>query len=468
MKGEATLSDGSTPHARHWLARALSWKLWLPVAALLLAATGALMYRESRLSAIPDIGEPFDVEEFRRLSVEPADNAWLDYEAAGALLVPQPAGLREEVEAALVGDWADATPAVRKWLADNQPALQRWREGTAKDRSLRVPPAEIKVESFAGAVSDQRTLMELSQLEALRCEATGDLSEEWQWVRALFRFSRHIGMYDSAVQRLIGIVAHNHAVTAACRWASLDEVPEEQLQSALEDVRVDYQMTPPPSVVIEFEFMIAVDDLNRVEELRETRAQIAAITLPSRPLLFLAHEPAATQRLLQHQTANLLQHADKPACEQPRYIRDRLYFDSLPPPGSQILPSTEFESQCLRTPLAATQLLRSIRISSCFRERARQSAFEVMLAAQAYRREFGQLPETLAELVAAGMLPRIPDDPWETPGAELQYERDAVDPSRATVWSVGENRVDDGGRIDPRGIAIGDEGLWIGDPPDAE
>lgn len=105
------------PRRRHWLARCLTWKLWLPLAVLVLAATGALMYRESRLSAIPDLGDPFDVRAFSDVSIEPGENAWGDYEAAGTLLVPKPQSLRDDVNATLVG-----RNARRATVADRQPA----------------------------------------------------------------------------------------------------------------------------------------------------------------------------------------------------------------------------------------------------------------------------------------------------------------------------------------------------------
>lgn len=429
MTGEDIFSDSSPPHARHWLARTLSWKLWLPVAALLLAATGALMYRESRLAAIPDIGEPFDVEEFCQLSVEPAENAWLDYEAADALLVSTPHVKWEEIEATLGGNWSDATPAVRQWLADNQPALQRWRAGTAKDRSLRVPPAEATIESFAGGIEGQRTLMHLAQLESVRREGEGDLPGAWDCVRSLFRYSRHIGMYDTAIQRSIGIAGHQHAVTAACRWASRDDVTSEQLQKALENVRADYGMTTPLSAMIKFEYLIAIEISSQLEVLREAQAWGKTFgnaergPLP-RPVLFLMHEPEVSRRLLQHQVANLLQQIDEPSNSRPRVVHDLTYFDSPALPGSGILSPAEFESESARAAFSDVLLLKHMPIANTVREQSLQAALEVTLAAQRYRREFRELPERLSELVVAGFLPRIPMDPWGAPGAELRYERD--------------------------------------------
>jgi hypothetical protein len=281
-------------------------------------------------------------------------------------------------------------------------------------------------------------------------------------------------MFDTGVQRLIGMVAHKQAVNRTCHWARLDGVTANQLETALQDVRTGYQMTEPMSVVVKFEYLIAVDELNRVEELRASHQRLADdfgspdLAIPPNPVLFLEHEPELTRRLLQHQAVNLLQFVDLPACDQPRSIRGLKYFDSPPLPGSRLLSPAEFESHCSQAPLATTHLLRSLNIGFGIQEQALQSALEATLAAQRYRRDFGELPETLSQLVVAGMLRNVPRDPWGKPGAELHYEQDVADRSRARVWSVGANGVDDGGRIDVREYGVGDEGLWIGKPPVSE
>jgi hypothetical protein len=177
------------------------------------------------------------------------------------------------------------------------------------------------------------------------------------------------------------------------------------------------------------------------------------------------HEPEVSQRLLQHQVANLLQHVDEPAWIRPRKVQNLAYFDSPPSPESMVLSPAEFEAEYARSAFAEVLLLKTIPVGSTVREAVLQSALEVTLAAQRYRREFGELPETQSELVAAGMLPEIPDDPWGKPGTKLQYGRDPADPSRAKVWSVGANRVDDSGNIKSHEFGVGDEGLWIGEPP---
>ena len=78
------------------------------------------------------------------------------------------------------------------------------------------------------------------------------------------------------------------------------------------------------------------------------------------------------------------------------------------------------------------------------RQDARQAAFEVLLAAQAFQRERGEFPENLSQLVSS-FLPAIPMDPCDPGGGPLLYRRD--DPSNAVVWSLGDDRTDGGGAV---------------------
>lgn len=77
-------------------------------------------------------------------------------------------------------------------------------------------------------------------------------------------------------------------------------------------------------------------------------------------------------------------------------------------------------------------------------------AFRLALALRAYREEHGHSPDTLADL-APGILPDIPPDPFT--GKDFIYRPDGAG---FTVYSVGPNLADDGGRRDlPRTDDIG-------------
>jgi hypothetical protein len=82
----------------------------------------------------------------------------------------------------------------------------------------------------------------------------------------------------------------------------------------------------------------------------------------------------------------------------------------------------------------------------------------VAVAAERYRRANGRWPEALAQLVP-GYLARVPADPFDGKPLRLRRRDDGV-----TVYSVGPDGKDDGGRIDrqradPAGIDLGFR-LW--------
>jgi hypothetical protein len=178
--------------------------------------------------------------------------------------------------------------------------------------------------------------------------------------------------------------------------------------------------------------------------------------------LFVSHEPEVTRRLLQHELANLLPHIDKLPRDRPPLASDVLYFDTTSIAAPSLLSTADFSARVKRSPVAHFVFLNRFAADFPVRELAYQSALEVTLAAECYRRVHGELPEDLSQLVEAGILTEVPDDPWSPVSAPLRYERDPSELTRARVWSVGKNRFDDGGRISPGDNLAADDGLWIG------
>jgi len=72
------------------------------------------------------------------------------------------------------------------------------------------------------------------------------------------------------------------------------------------------------------------------------------------------------------------------------------------------------------------------------------------LACERYRLRYGQWPDSLRTLVAEGLLPDVPLDPFD--GQELRMRRTEYG---VVIYSVGENLVDDGGQPDSVGPYVG-------------
>jgi hypothetical protein len=82
-----------------------------------------------------------------------------------------------------------------------------------------------------------------------------------------------------------------------------------------------------------------------------------------------------------------------------------------------------------------------------FRSLVDLRAVSVLAAANLYRADKGTFPATIAALVPA-YLPAVPVDPFDATGKPLHYRLDGSGENRTpTVWSVGENGIDDGGTL---------------------
>ncbi|MEP6671120.1 MAG: hypothetical protein ABJF10_18310 [Chthoniobacter sp.] len=77
---------------------------------------------------------------------------------------------------------------------------------------------------------------------------------------------------------------------------------------------------------------------------------------------------------------------------------------------------------------------------------------QLAIALERFRREHGNLPERLSEVVPQ-YLPRVLLDPMD--GKEMRYARD--DPRHYRLWSVGQDREDDGGKVEVKKETDGKE-----------
>lgn len=409
-----------------------------------------LAFRASRLCGLPDIGHPFDVEEFYQRNVPPADNAWIDYDAAERMLTgEQPSqSLWEAV------NWLEISADDRAWLEHNREALDRWRTGTQKDAALRTSPRNLSIENWGGSVKAAITWNELSLSEALRLESEGDLWAAWNWHRALFRYSRHRGTCDSAIERKVGASVHSLAAQRIVTWAEQPAVSVEQLESAIRLLQEDFRLTPPSGDVIRAEFLIEWDNAGlEIESYPLLQsAPSGGIQFPSRPTAverFLLNEPEFTRRLLKHQVANLLEHVDRPRSEWPRRIDSEvLYFDVPPTESSHQLTPEEFQCRVDSSPLAQLCLLKVRERGFTLQEQVTQDLLLLALSAQHYRRLHGEFPVTIELALVDETLLETPVDLFDRNGEPLKYRRDVLDPQRAVVWSVSFNRTDENGQVE--------------------
>ena len=168
--------------------------------------------------------------------------------------------------------------------------------------------------------------------------------------------------------------------------------------------------------------------------------------------LWLVGEPQTTQRVLRQILSNQLNEIDKPLSEQQPeagLASTALFQPDQKPPGepNQLDPVKldQAVSRLMLTRIFVPSPQSFEQLTGLAnRDRARQAALEISLAAQAYRREYGEFPEDSTALVPM-FFNQWPTDPFSSTGQPMQYRRENA--TSATVWSVGPNGSDDNGEV---------------------
>jgi hypothetical protein len=401
------------------------------------------------IAGLPDIDDPFDVEQFGTVEIDPADNAYTLYkEAAGLLVKPSGISASDSNRADQEG-WSGATEPIRKWVVDNRPAMNVWRKGTEKPEAVYYQPKNLRQDTLLPVVKDLREFVRLAKLEGSRLEIEGKPAEAWQWYRAIFRGSRHCGMHGTLIERIAGIGIHATAGESLSKWAANPTVDADMLRRAIADVSADYKMTAPASTTLKVEYLILMkicDDPEQVAQLMKLK------DVPGFPRMNRARgldsksESELSRRVTKHVFANLLPQIDKPPQARTKHrAGGAMLFDPEPGGKTPTIPFEDLERHFAQSGLAQWLLptIRSHIETLVGREQAEQSCLMLMLAAQTYYRDHGELPEKAEDLVP-GYLHTLPPDPYGKTGETLRYRRDQ---DRATAWSVGQNGIDDGGQV---------------------
>ena len=148
------------------------------------------IYRVSSLSGLPDVGDPFDVEAFRRNDFPESEDAFRLYDQALSRF--QPAHIAGVGANDRVNDWRSAGPEVRAWAEANREAMAVWRRATDRPRMPYSRPDGPQAMHYRRFLVDNLGLMvQLASLEGSRLEERGDLAEAWGWYRASLRCIHH-------------------------------------------------------------------------------------------------------------------------------------------------------------------------------------------------------------------------------------------------------------------------------------
>ncbi|MBC8115981.1 MAG: hypothetical protein H7062_16460 [Candidatus Saccharimonas sp.] len=252
-----------------------------------------------------------------------------------------------------------------------------------------------------------------------------------------------------------GLELHAIATGSMQRWAEHPKVNSDQLRSAIAQVKADLALYESESNALKAEYLmlrntLALPDFGGIVGLIENLAgDIRPAWMRSRISLMIC-EPELFVRLSRHVLANQIRDIDKPLPNRPKLvgIGTVMLFDTDPTVTRALgeLDANQIGKELQKSVLSRELLSATKSFDNAFlRFRARQAALEVLLAAQAYRREKGEFPESLDDLVPQ-YFDSVPLDPCDRNGGRLLYRRDST--TNAVVWSVGDDGADHQGDVD--------------------
>lgn len=441
-------SVGGESRAGSWIVFLCQPKFAIPVIVIFLLISAPLIYRVIRLSRVPPADEPFDTKSVLEFVVPDADNAFVEYRAASALLIPRdPKVDYAEFDKAQSDGWEHATEPVRKWLDANRPFMELWRKGTAKPDAQYCRASELRADtSLMKEIQEAREFSRLVRLEASRLLVEGQPNEAWDWLQTSFRMSRQLGRHGVMIERLVGIGTHALTAEGMMKWANDPQVTADLLHRAMRELPVEKKRTPPLSVCLQTEYLSVMATW---KSLWPGGAQSA--------LFQLTGELELNERIFRHVFANWLSQADLPRQQRTKMLPGLFVFEPAPSSTTTQPSASEVSGYVQKSVLASLFVPSGQQIFiATDREAARDTVLLTVLALELFARKHGQYPEKLVELVP-DFLPTVPEDNHAPSKTPLQYRRDA---NGALIYSVGDNGTDDGGLFEK----AEDIGYRIGKP----
>lgn len=424
--------------------------------------------RAIMLAGTPMIPEPFDVAEFCKWNVSADDDAFTEYRVADAMRMATRVVAPESYDQVQEKGWTAADDAVKQWLELNRDAMAVWRKGTQKELGLNISPGKMAFDTVIDTVQAQREFARLALVEEARCLDAGELDEARQWARATFRAGGHSTRRGCLVQALVGSAIHSVSTTGLAKWAEQPGVTSTQLQEALSAAKSDYALYELRSNIMKAEYLAVCNTLAKPAWI-DLLGPVNSGSAPTSPAMasvmkmgfWVVGEPELSVRIFRQVLANQLVEIDKPVSQRQKLGGSGfvMVFDQAPnvPLKPAHLDVAGINRACTKSFLVRLLAPAAKNVDNALlRQEARQAVFEVLLAAQAYRRDHGEFPENLSLLVPK-YIATIPLDPCDPSGGQVLYRRD--EPLKAVIYSVGDDGADGGGDFDSKTTRPADVGF---------
>jgi hypothetical protein len=381
------------------------------------AVAGFYAWRTVTLIDLPDVGDPFDVNEaLKRIEIPDAENAFTFYAAAHAKLtrlrpIDRPLDWEET-------DWSKSSQGRRDYAISNKEALDLWRLGSELPKANYHQPGESTMETLLDVSHGLREFGRLAALEGSRLEAEGDNASAWAWYRAILRSSRH-SVQGFMMERLVGAAIHKTANERLVRWAMDGRVDASLLREALREAQKFDAMGPPLSSTLKLEYLILMRDLVEMNTIVDYLPTPGAPRdwYRQRPLLekgvghvqrlhvALTNDQERSRRVFKLLYANWLAQVDRPPRERAHIAVDQpvvIYAKDPNAPAAARAVAPEKLARAISKTLLANEAIELIGNRPLWegdgplmKERKRQAALIITLATELYRREHGGMAPTI-------------------------------------------------------------------------
>lgn len=453
---------------KKWARRKRVFKILIVV----LIICSPFLYRASRLWKLPDIGEPFDVQKFVSYSPTDEENAFTYYRRAGGEITlapriplsnPTPAdkGVTDAVWSTFEEIENSSEPAVphqqewEKWINENKEALLDWQAGTTRIESLHIPPAEMEIGTQLETTHKLHQMRQLVIVKAKLLADAGKLDEAWDWYRALFRCSRHLGHHHSGVvDRIVGSLLYNTACKGVLyHWANNDQVTDKQLSLAISELIEINAMTTPIVEQLKAEYVMCINTLAAGDWAKKLiRPGVGSAgednDFFNSIAYWLANEPNVSRRLLNIHISQFLDGLDQSYNQNSAtsYQPDYLSVREIEPLAKASILGQEFPGMFDNLHRAHTA------------DKAHQAVLIAMLSAYRFKLANGYFPQSIDELKSAYTEISFVDPNGRTENKMLGYR---INKKHLLIWSVGPNGTNENGNITRRFNEGADVGFEI-------
>jgi hypothetical protein len=408
-----------------WLERARGRKRLALVVfyCIVVCAIGLMLWRQSRLAGLPDVGDPVDAAPLYALRVPDEQNAFVLYAKASAK-----AHRDSAIEKRLLGGtyaWpAAADTEGIAFLAANEEALSLWREGCERPDALHTPIREISFETRLPLIPEHRHFFRLAQVHASKCEAAGDMAGAWDWYRIMLRGSRLIGRHGTVIARLVGGAEYSVCASRIDAWAADPRVDAALLTRALNEVQAINAMTARNSQSLQIEYLASMRMIRDPERYLKFYYQDPWNTndvnlktwyyhLPNywRARWFIEHEPKVSVRCTQLVFTNWLAQIDLLPAERGPLVKKPgggpNLHDIDPPHGA--LRARALVERAESSFLAGSILLNYDGVIRAYdRDLTQRAGLVVNLADKLFERKYGKTAKSPDDLIGT-CLKRFPD-----------------------------------------------------------